>query len=322
MKPCTPMKKRPTIMAEPMLWRMLLGLVLLGALGYAAASWSAVLRAAESGTPSMTAWTYPGREAARLLVGQRTVSPGADTLLARIGVVLLPVAAMMAILVIPLGTTAITDLSVGVVWFNAMEVLAWVSVWMLGWGSNSVWGLVGANRFLAQGLAYELPHMFALITAGVGAGSLRVSDIAAHQGHLWFVVYMPVAFLVFLLSGLGFSFSPPFQQAVGGDIAGGAAAQLSGVDRLLLRSGRYLVLVAASAMSVPLFLGGGAGPLFPVWAWILLKSVVVLAVMVWAGHWLPAVRMERFTEISWLVLVPLTILQALAVSILVLLGWM
>ncbi|MDQ6753487.1 MAG: NADH-quinone oxidoreductase subunit H [Actinomycetota bacterium] len=309
-------------MVEPLLWKMLLGLFLLGVLGCAAASWAAVLRAGASGLQSAAGWTYPWREAGRLLVRQRSRVPGADRLLARIGVVLLPVAAMMAILVIPLGTTAITDLSVGVVWFNAMEVLAWASVWMVGWGSNSVWGLVGGNRFLAQGLAYELPHMFALITAGVGAGSLRVSDIAAHQGHLWFVVYMPVAFLVFLLSGLGFSFSPPFHHAVGGDIAGGAAAQLSGVDRLLLRSGRYLLLVAASAMSVPLFLGGGAGPLFPGWAWILLKTGVVLAVMVWAGHWLPAVRMERFTEISWLVLVPLTILQALAVSIFVLLGWM
>ncbi|MCZ2402538.1 NADH-quinone oxidoreductase subunit H [Paenarthrobacter sp. Z7-10] len=309
-------------MTEPMLWKMLLGLILLGALGYATAAWSAVLRAKSSGTPAVASWSYPGRETARLLVRQRTASPGADTMLSRIGVVLLPMAAMMAILVIPLGTNAITDLSVGVVWFNAMEVLAWAAVWMVGWGSNSVWGLVGANRFLAQGLAYELPHMFALITAGVGAGSLRVSDIADHQGHLWFAVYMPVAFVVFLLSGLAFSFSPPFAQAFGADIAGGAAAQLSGVDRLLLRTGRYLLLAAAAAMSVPLFLGGGAGPLFPGWVWMLLKTLAVLAVLVGAGHRLPGVRMERFTEISWLVLLPLTIVQALAVSIFVLLGWM
>ncbi len=311
-------------MTSALLWSIIVGFVVLGVLSYAAAALSAAMSARESGTSAAVALTLPGRETARLLIRQRSVTPGADTLLARIGTGLLPLAALMSVLVIPLGQHAISDLSVGVVWFNAMEVLAWAAVWMVGWGSNSSWGLVGANRFLAQGLAYELPHMFALITAAVGAGSLRVSDIAAVQGqpgHLWFVVYMPAAFLVFLLSALGFAFWGPFNQPIGREIVGGAAAESSGIDRLLLLAGRYLLLTAGAAMAVPLFLGGGAGPLLPAWAWILFKTVAVLAVLVWTGHRVPAVRMERFTEISWLVLLPLTILQALAVSILVLVGW-
>ncbi|WP_434617704.1 NADH-quinone oxidoreductase subunit H [Arthrobacter sp. A5] len=311
-------------MISALLWNIILGFVFLGVLAYAAAAWSAFLSARESGTSPVAALAGPGRETARLLIRQRSITPGADALLARIGTGLLPLAALLAVLVIPLGQHAISDLSVGVVWFNAMEVLAWAAVWMVGWGSNSIWGLVGANRFLAQGLAYELPHMFALITAAVGAGSLRVSDIAAVQeqpGHLWFVVYMPAAFLVFLLSLLAFAFFGPFNQPVGREIAGGAAAGISGIDRLLLLAGRYLLLTAGAAMAVPLFLGGGAGPLLPAWPWVLFKTVAVLAVLVWIGRRVPAVRMERFTEISWLVLLPLTILQALAVSIFVLVGW-
>ncbi len=301
----------------------LIAVGLLGVFGYAAAATTALIRARQAGGPWTGAWAVPAREMARLLVRQRTTAPGSDRLLARVGGALLPVAAIMALLVLPLGAHAISDLSVGVVWFNAMEVLAWVAVWMVGWGSNAAWGVVGANRFLAQGLAYELPHMFALVTVAVGAGSLRVSDIAAAQaGHPWFVLMMPIAFIVFLISVMGFSFWGPFDQAVGRDIAGGVAAQLSGVDRLVFLSGRYLMVTVGSAMAVPFFLGGDAGPVLPGWAWLLVKTAAVLAVLVWVAQRWPAIRIERFAEISWLVLLPATILQALAVSIFVLVGWM
>src|SRR5882762_3254778 len=49
--------------------------------------------------------------------------------------------------------------------------------------------LVGGYRFVAQGLAYELPLMFALISAATGAQSLDVADIVAAQAHLWFAVW-------------------------------------------------------------------------------------------------------------------------------------
>jgi len=163
------------------------------------------------------------------------------------------VAAVLAVLVIPLGHRPISDLSIGVVWFNGAEVLAWAALWLAGWGANSVFGLVGGYRFVAQGLAYELPHMFALITAALGAQSLRVGDIVAAQTHVWFVVWMPVAFVVYLISALAMSFSGPFDQPVGTDLAGGVAAELSGVDRLVFTGGRYLLLTAAAAMAVPLF---------------------------------------------------------------------
>ncbi|WP_232021385.1 hypothetical protein [Pseudonocardia autotrophica] len=40
--------------------------------------------------------------------------------------------------------------------------------------------------------------------------------------------------------------------------------------------------------------------------------------LVWLRHRLPTIRMDRWAEISWVVLVPLTIVQALVVAIVVL----
>ncbi|MBP2371251.1 complex I subunit 1 family protein [Pseudonocardia parietis] len=260
----------------------------------------------------------PVRATARLLVGQRRSTLAADGLLRWAGIASLIVAAVLAAAVVPLGERPLVDLSVGVVWFNAMEVVAWAAVWLVGWGPNGALSLVGGYRFVAQGLSYELPHMFAIITAALAAGSLRITDIVDAQAGLWFVVLMPAAFVVYLLSAAAMAFWGPFDAPVARDTAGGAAAELSGVDRLLFAAGRRLLLVAAAAMAVPLFLGGGHGPWLPAWAWVGLKTAAVLAVLVWLRHRLPTIRMDRWAEISWVVLVPLTIVQALVVALVVL----
>jgi len=65
-------------------------------------------------------------------------------------------------------------MSVGVVWFNAMGGAHLGRARMAGWGPNSVLSLVGGYRFVAQWLAYELPLMFALISAAAGAQSLHL----------------------------------------------------------------------------------------------------------------------------------------------------
>ncbi|MEU0880429.1 complex I subunit 1 family protein [Lentzea sp. NPDC005914] len=302
-------------MVETSQWGALVLPALLLSFAVAASSFNAVLSARAAGARADLA--HPVREFAGLLVQQRRRTLAADSLLWRAAGITLLLAAVLASLVTPLGHWAVSDLSIGVVWFNAMEVVAWAAVWLAGWGSNSAFGLVGGYRFVAQGLAYELPHMFALITAATAAGSLRVADIVAAQRDLWFVVWMPVAFAVYLLSVLAMAFFGPFDQPVGREIAGGVLAELSGVDRLVFLTGRWLLLVSGAAMAVPLFLGGGAGPVLPDWMWSLVKTAGVLAALVWFGRRLPTVRMERFTEIAWIVLIPLTLVQALVVAIVV-----
>lgn len=169
----------PEPAALPWWWALLLP-VLLGFVTWLVLVGDAAL---SGGRASLAA---PVREVARLLVGQRRSTVASDTVLSRVGGGTLPGAALLAAAVLPLGERPVADLSVGVVWFNAMEVLAWAAVWMVGWGSNSALGLVGGYRFVAQGLAYELPHMFAIITAALGAESLRITAIVDAQRDLSF----------------------------------------------------------------------------------------------------------------------------------------
>nr|WP_308309685.1 NADH-quinone oxidoreductase subunit H [Streptomyces sp. CHD11] len=292
-----------TLLAAP---AMLLGFAVL------AVAADAALAARDAGRPvTVSAAMRPLLAVPRALVAQPRRMPPPDRLLWRAGVVTVPVAAVLSTLVIPFGNVAVADLSVGLVWFNAMEVLTWAGLWLAGWGPNAAFSLVGGYRFLAQGLAYELPLMFALISTATGAQSLRIGDIAAAQHGLWYAVWMPVAFLVYLAGVLAFSFLGPFAYPAGQDIAGGVLSETSGADRLLLQAGRWMWLAAGAAMAVPLFLGGGAGPGLPAWAWSLVKTVLVLAVLAFAVRRLPVIRADRYVEFAWVVLIPLTIVQTL-----------
>jgi len=289
--------------------------VLLGILVVGATVLDGVLGARSGRAALSSGLSRPLDETARLLRQRRRVTVAADCLLWSIGGSGLVVVALLMVTVVPLGEWTIFDLDVGVVWFNAMDVVVWALVWLTGWGANSVHSLVGGYRFLAQALGYELPLMFALVAPPVAAASLAVGEVAAAQQSLWFVVWMPVAFVVYCLGVVAFSVWGPFAPPVGADIAGGAAAELSGVDRLLFEGGRYALLAAGAAFAVPMFLGGGAGPLFPPWTWVLLKAGALLAAFVWLRRRLPAARPDLFLEVGWVVLLPAVLLQDLLVAV-------
>ncbi|WP_299932644.1 NADH-quinone oxidoreductase subunit H [uncultured Nocardioides sp.] len=291
-------------------------LAILGVLVVAAAMLDGALAARAGGGPgTVGGLVRPFGEAARLMRQRRRTTVEADRLLWRIGGAGLLVTAALMVTVVPLGEWTIFDLDVGVMWFNAMDVMVWALVWLTGWGANSAHSLVGGYRFLAHGLGYELPLMFALVAPAIVAESLNVGAVAAAQEGLWFAVWMPVAFLVYLLGVAAFSVWGPFAPAIGTDVAGGARAELSGVDRLVFEAGRYALLAAGAAFAVPMFLGGGAGPLLPGWAWVLVKTVALLAVLVWLRRRLPAFRPDKFMEVGWMLLLPAVLLQDLVVAV-------
>ncbi len=296
-------------------WWTPLAAALLGAFAWGAVALDGVLAARAEGMGAGGRLGRPLDEAARLL-RQRRISPlSADRLLWRSGGAGLVVAAMLMVAVIPLGRWTLSDLDVGVVWFNAMDVAVWAFVWMAGWGANSVHPLVGGYRFLALALGYELPLMFALVGPAIAAHSLNVGAIASTQGHVWNLLWMPVAFVVYCIGVLAFSVQGPFGAPIGADLGGGVRAELSGVDRLLFDGGRVALLVAGAAFAVPMFLGGGSGSLLPDWVWTLVKTALLVAGFVWVGRRLPVLRPQLLLEVGWIILLPAALVQDLVVAV-------
>ena len=301
---------------------VLLAALLLGTAALGVTALDGALAARAAGRPTRAGTAHPLTETARLLRQRRRTTVAADAVLRHVAVGGFVAAPLLMVAVVPLGEWVLADASVGVVWFNAVDVLVWVLAWLAGWGPNAVWPLVGGYRFLAQAMAYELPLMFALTAPAVAAGSLRVGDVAAAQSAevgsgLPFVVWMPVAFVIYCTGVLAFSVRGPLSPAGGPALAGGVLAELSGFDRLLVLAGRAGLLAAGAAFAVPLFLGGGSGPLLPDWAWVLVKTAALLAVLVVVRRRLPALRPDRFLAVGWTVLLPAALLQLLVVAVVV-----
>ncbi|GAA2001953.1 NADH-quinone oxidoreductase subunit H [Nakamurella flavida] len=286
-------------------------------LALAAAGLDGALRARSSGRSALSGSASPLAEVARLLVQRRRRTLNRDPVLHQVGILGLPLVALLMLTVVPIGDRPVLDLPVGVVWFNALDVVVWAVVWLAGWAPNSDFALIGGYRFLALAMAYELPLMFALTAPAVAAGSLRLTGVVAAQGGWWFAVWMPVAFAVYLLGVAGFAVWGPLSAPMGADLAGGVLVETSGPDRLLLLGGRYLLLVAGAAFAVPMFLGGGGGPLLPAWLWVVVKTAAVLAALVLLRRRLPTLRPDRFLEVGWVVLLPAALVQLLVVAIVV-----
>jgi NADH-quinone oxidoreductase subunit H len=297
--------------------------VLLGATGVLAAvltlTWvTATGTAMGAGRGLALAATGPWFETARLLRQRRRTTLRADVLLWRLaGWSLLPLAVLLVALV-PWGPHVLVPTELGVVWANALDVVVWAAVWLLGWGANAVAGLVGGYRFLALALGYELPLMFALVAPAMAASSLDLAVIADAQSDLWFVVWMPVAFLAYLVGVLGFALHGPLAAPVGDEMAGGVLAELSGPDLLVARAGRHALLGAGAAVAVPLFLGGGSGPWLPDPVWVAVKAIVLTALLSYAAGRLPRLRVPLLLGPAWVVLLPLVVLQDLVVGVVLL----
>ncbi len=279
------------------------------------AGFSGALEARDRGVALRSGFGTPLRESARLLHQRPRRTVSADRLLWRAATSSVVPLAILIVAFVPLGAHALVDHPLGVVWVNALDVVAWAVMWLLGWGANSVAGLVGGYRFLALALGYELPLMFALTAPAIAAGSLDLAEIAAAQDGVWFVVWAPIAFAAYCWGVLGFSVRPPMDPGAGTDIHGGILAELAGVDRLLVLVGRYFLLAAGSAAAVPLFLGGGAGPLLPSWLWVLVKTVVLSVGLVALSRRLPTLRPDKLLELGWVVVLPLVVAQDLVVAI-------
>jgi len=214
--------------------------------------------------------------------------------------------------VVPLSRTVVAaDVEGGLVVFGAVQALAVIPVFLNGWSSNSVLPLIGAFRFIAQALSYEMPNLLALLSVSVPASSLALDDIVAAQAGLWNVVRIPLGLPLFLFAAAGLAFWGPVNLPDGADLAGGTQAETSGLHRVAWQAGRATMLVATAAMGAAAFLGGWLGPVLPGWAWMLAKTLVLLVVLVASRHVAGRVRPERYVVISWAVLIPLALANVL-----------
>ena len=190
---------------------------------------------------------------------------------------------------------------------------------MAGWSSNNKYALVGAFRVVAQLLSYEIPMVLSIAAVVLVAGTMKMGAIVEAQT-VPFILVLPLAFIVYLLAATAETGRAPFDLLeADSEIVAGYFIEYSGLKFGWFYIAEYGNLLAVSAITTTLFLGGWRGPFAgaaPVLGplYFTLKTVAVIFILMWIrGTW-PRFRIDQMLGFAWKALVPASLANLLWVA--------
>ena len=238
-------------------------------------------------------------------------------------------AAFITFSVIPFGPdwAVITDVNIGLLFVLAVSSVGVLALILAGWSSNSKYSLLGALRSSAQMVSYEVAMGLSLIGALMFARTLSLSGIVNAQGSdsVWYLVYQPLGFLIFLVSGIAENNRAPFDlPEAESELVAGFHTEYSGFRWSLFFMAEYAAMVIASAVAVTVYLGGWYFPLvyrlteakgyhnlYVIVSLLvfLLKLTVILYLYFWLRWTLPRFRYDQLMDIGWKWLIPSSLMN-------------
>jgi NADH-quinone oxidoreductase subunit H len=248
------------------------------------------------------------------LLGKEILTPrDVDRPLYYLAPIIIFVPVLVSFIVIPFDASLLVkDINVGILVILAFSSLTVLSILMAGWGSNNKYALMGAIRSIAQNIAYEIPLLLALLPVIMLAGSFSLKEIVEAQRGLWFVVYQPVAFVIYFIAAVAETNRTPFDlPEAESELVAGYHTEYSGMRFALFFLAEYTNMFIVSAVAVTFFLGGYQGPFLPGIIWFLLKSYLLVFVIMWLKWTYPRVRFDQLLNISWKALIPLAFINLL-----------
>src|SRR5215813_1526193 len=225
--------------------------------------------------------------------------------------------------VIPFGPdwAVIADVNIGLLLVLAVSSVGVLALILAGWSSNSKYALLGGLRSSAQMVSYEVAMGLALIGALMFARTLSLSGIVGAQGSdsIWYIVYQPAGFLLFLISGIAENNRAPFDlPEAESELVAGFHTEYSGMRWSLFFMAEYAAMVVVSAVATTVYLGGWYFPFvyrleasghhnlyvtLSVFVF-LAKAGVLLYLYFWLRWTLPRFRYDQLMDIGWKWLIP------------------
>ena len=266
----------------------------------------------------------PIADAVKLMMKEDVVPTAADRGVYNLAPIVFLIPCMLIFATVPFAPgLGVADLNIGILFFLAVSSMEIVGLFMAGWGSNNKYALLSAMRAVNQVISYDLPFIFASLVPVVLAGSLRLSDIAAAQSGLWFVLYPVIGqlgFIAFIVSTVAAENRAPFDiLEAESELVAGFRVEYSGMKFALIQLGEYAHVVGASFLGALLFLGAWSGP-GPEWlgpAWFLLKAMVVFLLITWVRWSFVRIRVDQILALSWKVLLPFSLLLLVSTGVVV-----
>ena len=205
----------------------------------------------------------------------------------------------------------VLDFNVGVFLLTAISSIGVLGIFLAGWGSNNKYSVVSAMRGAVQMISYEMSLCLCLICVVIMTGSMQLSEIVTAQTGpwKWLIIqgHVPaiLAFLAFLVAGMGFGF---------------------------YYLAEYLNLFVISGIASGLFLGGWAPlnigieafdnlmNLIPGFIWFFGKTFFVVWLLMWVRWTFPRLRVDQILKLEWKYIMPFMLCVLVLTSVCVALG--
>ncbi|MEV0300906.1 NADH-quinone oxidoreductase subunit NuoH [Streptomyces prasinus] len=276
----------------------------------------------------------------KLMLKEDVVVKRADKAVYVLAPVVAAVPAFMAIAVIPFGpsgneisifgqrtTMQLTDLPIALLYILAVASIGIYGIVLAGWSSGSTYPLLGGLRSCAQMISYEIAMGAAFASVFLYSGSMSTSAIVEQQADRWYILLLPVSFIIYIVTMVGETNRAPFDMPESeGDLVGGFNTEYSSIKFAMFMLAEYINMVTVSAVAVTLFLGGWRAP-WPVstfweganhgwWPmlWFVVKVQLLLFMFVWLRGTLPRVRYDQLMKLGWKVLIPVSLVWLMAVA--------
>ena len=212
----------------------------------------------------------------------------------------------------------IGDIDIGLLFLFAFATLGEYGVILGGWSSGNKYGVLGSLRAAAQMISYEVSLGLIVIGTVILAGSLNLSAIVEAQRHMWFIVYQPAAFLLYLVAGLAEMNRVPFDMPESeSELACGYNIEYSSMKFALYFMAEYVHMIAIAAIVTTLFLGGWLGPWLPGPLWFFIKICAVIFFFIWERATYPRLRYDQIMKFGWKFLLPVALANVVVTALVV-----
>jgi len=231
---------------------------------------------------------------------------------------------ILPLLVIPFSETLqARDLNLGLLFIVAITSLNLMAILIAGWASNNKYAMFGAMRAVAQCIAYEIPILLSMLAVLLMTNTFSLKGIVGAQQHIWFVVLQPVAFIIYVISGVAETNRAPFDlPEAESELTAGFHTEYSGMGFSLFFLAEYTNMFVVASVATVLFLGGWYGPPLPYGeylgvVWFFLKVYFLLFLMIMVRWTYPRVRFDQLMNFAWKYLIPFSLANLFITAVVV-----
>ena len=278
-------------------------------------------------------------EVGKFLQKEDIVPERADRTLFKAAPYLVVGTVLLVYLVVPFGPDMyMSNFDGGIFFALAVSSIGSLGVLIAGWSSANKFALIGGLRAAGQLIAYELPMVLAVLGVVIQAGTMNLQGIVAAQasdsifgfdgiGNPYLLTQF-VGFAIFMIAVQAELGQTPFDMPIAeSELVTGYITEYTGLRFLLFFIGEFASAGAFAALAATLFLGGWTVPA----AWADLNSnifnvlgpIILFVKMTVIGGFIffirftwPRFREDQLQRLAWTILIPISLVNILATTIL------